>query len=379
MKKAILFAAVFAAAVSLQAVDTTAFSFDTVGGKVTANIPNDLAGLVKDNYASIQRALTESGVTASQFNNAISEVQTQYDSFVEDYGFSNPYTTAQNGLDGFCDDLCDTIPNTQTLQNVWAQSWIGMLIPNAHFGVGVNAGVAMLNIESLIDVAEALSIDASDLPDKLVFPTATLDARIGGIVLPFDLGFTISTIDSTKIGALDDAISPCAFEYFSIGGDLRYRLLDAGGKIFNARVSATAGGYYTSGSVDVSDDGSKSKVGMDFKSTTLFVGAQASAKAMCFVPFLGGRIAFTKTKVDWEADADWNEMLGGDEDSITDVMSWGILPSHFSGDADSGWKVRPQVYGGIGFDLFVIELTVSASYDFVAGIPGGAVSVRLAI
>lgn len=379
MKRVFFAAALAFASVSLQAVDTTPFSFSTVGGDVTVDIPNDIAGLVRNNHDAIQRALTDGNVTKSDFANAMSEVRTQYDNFMEEYNICDPYTTATNGLNSFCDDLCDTIPNTQTLQNVWANSWIGMLIPNVHFGLGVNAGIAMLDIESLKSVADALSIDVSDLPDKMVFPTATLDARIGGIVLPFDVGFTISSIDSSKIGALDDAIDPCAFEYFSIGGDIRYKLIDAGGKLFNARVSATAGGYYTSGSVDVSDSGSSSQVGMDFKSTTLFVGAQASAKALCFVPFLGGRVAFTKTKVEWDADADWNEMLGGDAGEITDAMSWGILPAHFSGDASSGWKVRPQVYGGIGFDLFVIDLTVSASYDFIAGIPGGAVSVRLSI
>lgn len=379
MKRILLAIAFIAAAActGAYAVDTTEFTFNLGGSSVSVDIPSDLADAVRSNYSAIQSALTANNVTQNEFNNAMDEVLDQYDSLMED-GIRNPYSTATRGLDDFCNDLCDTIPNTQTLQNVWAKSWIGMLIPNAHFGMGVNAGAAMLNVESLKDVAEAMSIDVSDLPDKFVFPTATLDARLGGIVLPFDLGFTISSIDSSKIGALDDAIEPCGFEYFSIGGDLRYKLLDTGGKVFNAQVSASVGGYYTKGSVNVADSESSSKVGMDFKSTTLFAGAQASAKAFCFIPFLGGRVAFTKTKVEWDADADWNNILDGGDD-IEKVISWGILPEHFSGKNDSGWKVRPQVYGGLGIDIFVIDLTVSASYDVVAGILAGAVSARLAI
>lgn len=354
-------------------VPTTSFDFTFSGSdKKSIEIPTDLAGLVRDNMAMIQSAL--SNVSYNDFNTAMSEVSSAY----QDLNIGNPYTTAVNGLDDFCDALVDTIPNTQVLQNMWAQSWIGMLIPNVHFGLGVNAGVAMLDVTSLKTVAEAMSIDAGDLPDNLVFPTATLDLRLGGIVLPFDVGFTIMSFDTSNISSIDDAIAPCGFQYFSIGGDIRYKLLDTGGKIFNARVSASAGGYFTKGTVDVDDSESGSNVSMDFKSTTLFVGAQASAKALCFIPFLGGRVAFTKCSVDWEANADWNSILdGGDE--IGDVMSWGILPTHFEGDSDSGWTVRPQVYGGLGFDLFVIDLTVSASYDIVAGIPGGAVSVRLSI
>lgn len=377
MKRLFMLSAVLCMVCSVYAVDTASFAFRLSDGSVTVQIPADLAGIVSRNHAAIQSALTAANVSTSALKAAIKEVNNQYDSLLQD-GMSNPYTAAVNGLDGFCKDLCDTLPNTQTLQNVWAQSWIGMLIPNVHFGLGVNAGAAMLDIDSLLEVANALNIDVSDLPSKMVFPTATLDLRIGGIVLPFDLGFTISSLDSSKIGALDDAIKPCAFDYFSIGGDIRYKLLDTGGKVFNARVSASAGGYFTKGSVNVEDSGSSSKVGMDFKSTTLFVGAQASAKALCFIPFLGGRVAFTKASVDWEADADWKGILD-DNTQIADVIGWGILPSHFDGSSDSGWKVRPQVYGGLGIDLFVIDLTVSASYDVIAGIVGGALSARLSI
>lgn len=381
MKREILAAVMIGAAAAWAAP----FTFNVGGESVNVDIPADIAGIVADNYGNIQNALTTSAVGRDDFLKAVDTLNDKYTDVLGSFGNNNPYTAITNGLDDFCDDLCDTIPNTQTLQNVWAQSWIGMLIPGIHFGLGVDAGIAMLNVESLKDAASALSIDASDLPDNLVFPTATLDARIGGFFLPFDIGFTISSIDSSKIGALDSAIDPCGFEYFSIGGDLRYKLLDTGGKVFNARVSVSAGGYYTKGSVDVSDSHSSSKASMDYNSTMLFVGAQASAKALCFIPFLGTRIAFTKTKVDWDADADWENILGtsvydaaGYMD-VANVVNWGILPSRFGGDASSGWKVRPQVYGGIGFDLFVIDLTISASYDIVAGIPGAALSLRLSI
>lgn len=376
MKKLMTAALAIFAGAYAWAVDTTQVTIKVGGVDTPFTIPKDIAGIVNSNMGNIESALDKAGVNSSQIQSALDTVNDKYDDFMDEYGISNPYNTVVDGVGDFCDNLCDTIPNTQTLQNLWAQSWIGYLIPGVHFGLGVNAGVAMLDIEPLINVAEALTMDVGDLPDKLVFPTATLDARIGGFILPFDIGFTFSTIDTSDIGALDDAIDPCCFEYFSIGGDLRYRLVDAGSKLFNARVSASLGGYFTKGSVNVEDCGSS--VDMDFKSTTLFVGAQASAKALCFVPFLGGRLALTKTKVEWDANADWNEILGDDSD-ISDVMSWGILPTHFGDDSDSGWKVRPQIYGGIGFDLFVVDLTISGSYDFVSGIPGGAVSLRLSI
>ena len=219
--------------------------------------------------------------------------------------------------------------------------------------------------------------DLSDT-DKLVFPTVAADLRLGGIILPFDLGLSFVTFDTRDWDSINDSIKPAAFDYFTLGGDLRWRLFDKGGKFFHVRGSVSGGGYYTKGGVEASDSGSSAE--LDFKSTTLFAGAQVSAKALCFVPFLGGRLLLTKSSVDWKAKANWSEILDtnvGNE--YNDMLNWGILPSTFSGGSDSSWGVRPQIYGGLGIDLFIIDITVSGSYDFIKDVLGGAVSVRFSI
>ena len=374
------------------------FSAPTFAGEVTLHwngdslpvqIPDDIYSLVVSHQSEIESALTNNNVDEQQVKNALKTVNDEYDYLISSAGFSTatPYKTAVNGLNDFCDALNDTLPNTQTLQNVWAEAWIGKLIPNFKFGFGVNAGVATLDISSLLTVADALAIDTSDIRDftdsydnKLVFPTVTADLRLGGIILPFDIGFAFCTLDTRDIDSINDSIDPAAFDYFSLGGDLRWRIFDKGGKFFHVRGSLSGGGYYTKGGFNVSDNGSAAD--LDFKSTTLFAGAQVSAKALCFVPFLGGRLLLTKSSVDWKAKANWSEILnssGADSSYINDAVSWGILPSTFSGGSDSGWGVRPQIYGGLGIDLFIIDITVSGSYDFIKDVLGGAVSVRFSI
>ena len=353
-------------------------------GGLDVEVPDDLVEIVNQNQGAIAEAFKKYNVTQGNIDSINGKVREQYDKLKSEYGFKtdNPYTTTVDGLNDFIDDLDDSIVNTQPLQNVWAESWIGMLIPNVKFGFGINAGVAAMDVSSLKDAASALAIDeAEDLNDTLVFPTATADLRVGGFILPFDVGFTISSFDSSKIGALDDAISPCEFDYFSIGGDLRYCILNTGTKLVHARISLSGGGYYTKGSVKVADkDSSDSSASLDFNSTTLFLGAQANAKIFCFVPFVGGRVAFAKTKVKWTAHADWLNILEDDANGyIAKAVQYNILPSDFEDESEAEWTLHPQVFGGIGIDLLFVDVTVSASYDFAKQIPGAVASVRLSL
>lgn len=355
----------------------------TIGG-LTVKVPDDIVDFVNQNQDAIAEAFEKYDVTQSEIDSVDEKVLQRYSRLKSEYGLKtdNPYTTAVDSLNDFTGGLDDSILNTQPLQNVWAESWIGMLIPNVKFGFGINAGLASLDISPLKDAASALAIDeAGNLNDTLAFPTATADLRLGGFILPFDIGFTISSIDSSKIEELDDKISPCEFDYFSAGGDLRFCILNKGSKLVHARISLSGGGYYTKGSVKVADkDSSESSASFDFNSTTLFLGAQANAKLFCFVPFAGGRVAIAKTNIKWAAHADWLNILGDDSNGyIAKAVKYNILPSDFGNESESEWTLHPQVFGGIGIDLFIIDVTVSASYDFAKQILGAAASVRFSL
>ena len=63
---------------------------------------------------------------------------------------------------------------------------------------------------------------------------------------------------------------------------------------------------------------------------------------------------------------------------MTEAINRGLLPTNINGGAD-GFKFRPVVQGGFAFDLAVIDLTFSASYDFVSQVFGGAFSLRFSL
>lgn len=351
---------------------------DANGASVTIDIPSDVFSLVEGRESEINAALKKHNVDASDIRKAESAVKDAYANIKKYIPTDSPFTVAENGLNDFCDDLADVIPNSQTQQNVYAEAWIGKIFPGFHFGAGVNAGVSALDVSTLKDAALALGVDdVKDINDTLVFPTITVDARLGGIILPFDIGVTAMSIDTSKIGAVDEAIDPVAIDFFTLGADIRYAIFQGG--FMRPKWSVGAGFYYTKGGVDVDDDSAKAS--LDFKSTTFMVNTQASIKLLCLVPFIGGRALFSKTSVDWKVKADWASIIAeeGDTyyDGVLDALTWGILPSSFSGSS-SGFSVYPQVFGGIGLDLLFLNLTVSGSYDIASKIPSAAVSVRVA-
>lgn len=349
-----------------------------VDGEVKIDIPDDVYNMVSGRVGEINNALLENGVTTSQIKNAANKVNEAYVNIKKYIPTDSPFTVAEDGLNDFCDDLADVIPNSQTQQNVYAEAWIGKLFPGFHFGAGVNAGVSALDVSTLKDAALALGVDdVKDINDTLVFPTITVDARLGGIILPFDIGVTAMSIDTSKMDSVDKAIDPVAIDFFTLGADIRYAIFQGG--FMRPKWSVGAGFYYTKGGVDVDDD--TAKASLDFKSTTFMVNTQASIKLLCLVPFIGGRALFSKTSVDWKVNADWASIIAkeGDTyyDGVADALKWGILPSSFSGSS-SGFSVYPQVFGGIGLDLLFLNLTVSGSYDIASKIPSAAVSVRVA-
>lgn len=375
---ALAMACTFAAS-GLFAIDYKQITVKDINGvSVTIDIPSDVFSLVEGRESEINDALNKYKVDASKIREAESAVKDAYENIKDYIPTDSPFTVAENGLNDFCDDLADVIPNSQTQQNVYAEAWIGKIFPGFHFGAGVNAGVSALDVSTLKDAALALGVDdVKDINDTLVFPTITVDARLGGIILPFDIGVTAMSIDTSKMDSVDKAIDPVAIDFFTLGADIRYAIFQGG--FMRPKWSVGAGFYYTKGGVDVDDD--TAKASLDFKSTTFMVNTQASIKLLCLVPFIGGRALFSKTSVDWKVNANWASIIADEADSyydgVRDALTWGILPSSFSGSS-SGFSVYPQVFGGIGLDLLFLNLTVSGSYDIASKIPSAAVSVRIA-
>lgn len=348
------------------------------GSADLTGVPLDIINIVKDHQHEIEAALLSNNVSQSDAITAATQAKDAYSGFLGNSGITNPYTATRDGLNNFAGVISDVIPNSQIQQNVWANAWIGMILPAPKFGFGINTGLSKLDLTPLVSVAEALDIkNNSDLPNTLVWPTITADVRVGGFLLPFDVGLTAMTIDTSKISMLGDAVDPAYFDFFTVGGDIRYAFLEGG--VLRPKLSLGLGAYYTKGKFGVEDEGSSAE--LEFDTTSVVVSAQASIKLLIFVPFVGGRMMFSKSNTDWRVHANWASILGTTGSDIADAVIYGFLPADFTGGDKTSFSdhIRPVIFGGCALDLGFIDFTVSGSYDLISDIPSGAVSLRIAL
>lgn len=371
MKKILAFLAIAITTSLLFAVEVNI----NVGGKDEKfDVPIDVANLVNKNKSQIEDALRQHNVSKSDIDKAVTELNKVYYDILDEFGTLTPVTDVENGLNNFSKDLAPAISNTQLMQNVWAEAWLGKLVPGFHLGAGIDLGASQMKITALKDTAKALGFDeVSDLPDSFAFPTVAGDVRLGGILLPFDIGASFMTIDSSRINALDEAISPMAFDFFTLGFDFRWAILE--GKTWQPKFSVGGGYVFTKGGVDIVSD--EANANLNFKNHTAYLQAQLSKKLLFFIPYIGAKVAYTKSEVNWSATAQWNSIFDGDAGELGNLQNWGILPTEFSGGYD-GWKIIPQVYGGFCLDFAILNLTFGVGWDFVDKLASGAVNIRLA-
>ncbi|MBO4318912.1 MAG: hypothetical protein J5857_00380 [Treponema sp.] len=319
-----------------------------------------------------------------------------------------------DGLNDFANEIKVAAPEAATQMNVWSEAHIGNLFPtiHPHLGGGFSIGGTAINMAGFKAAAKELSDDYNTLatgggiypgkslnpaefekiPDKFVFPSASLELRFGGFVLPFDFGifammtnpniFAVHLDDPNTIYDMSQAIKfgfmgfDGSFDYFSIGGDFRIRLLEEDGAI--PMISVGAGYAYTKGVVKVHTDAPPTEVlgttqntaidmALGFQTQVIFIQGQISKDLAIVTLFAGTRGTLSNTSCDWSWAIDSENSSGlpalhftdGDSGSVT---ATGLADTHKDGKWDfSG--IQPQVYGGCSVNLPKTQLTLSLCAD----------------
>ena len=232
-------------------------------------------------------------------------------------------------------------------------------------------------------------------------PAIALDARIGGFVLPFDVGLKFGFIPDK----LRDKLGKINADYLLAGGDVRFRVVDGGGLLPTVSVG---GGYtYLKGNIGIPDVAGSTTIDLPpvlplvapytlevtlpeltfAMQTSTFVGkVQASWDLAILTPHLGIGAAYGLSKAGGGLSSDvlynGSTMTSTDIQNIKDVLaSYGYTVDELdstgisiSSDADgySFW-----IYGGTAINIVFISIDLSAMYNLVSNSYGGAVNVRL--
>jgi hypothetical protein len=140
-------------------------------------------------------------------------------------------------LAGFQDEINKSLPDSATNGTSWSDAYIGSIIGvPPHFGVGISGGLSRINLRA---IEPAVKLFYPDFPSGLSgapLPSYAIEARVGGVILPFDVGVRFGIIPTTTLSSV-------TFNYLNVGGDIRYALLKD--SLITPAVSVGAGVYYS--------------------------------------------------------------------------------------------------------------------------------------
>lgn len=270
-------------------------------------------------------------------------------------------TEVKANMNKFSKDLLQVIPNVSLQQGVWPDAYIGKVFPGfpPHLGGGVTAGFANVKMTALNaaikEMEDALSVKFPTLRETFLFPTITVDAKVGGLFLPFDIGLSVMKIPNLSLSKLG---VPVTVDFFTVGGSFRYAILQ--GNVVLPQLSIGLGGYYSKGYINVgATDGSY--INTNFDSKIFFLETQLSKQFLFVTPFIGLRLAVSQANVSWDIKAASYTLAGG---------------ASYDFNKNFAESIQPSLFGGVGFNFLFFQTTLAASFDMRYKVWGANLSFR---
>ncbi|MDR1178486.1 MAG: hypothetical protein LBK64_06640 [Spirochaetaceae bacterium] len=290
-----------------------------------------------------------------------------------------PITDLQRGVDEFSSAMAKALPFNSTMGLNWSDAYIGQLIGvPPHFGVGVFLGSTVLDSGDIKTLANAMYSDVPGGYSRLPYPGFGAEGRIGGFLLPFDLGI--------KIAALPSVSDDFDLHHFMVGGDIRYAILKGNAAL--PKLSLGVGFNYMKGGIGIDIAGGQSyevetgkflelaspRAEFTWQTLTLDIKAQISKTFLIITPYLGAGLTHGWSKAGYEITSDLKydgATLNNTHKAIINgaLNSAGLEPIDFDGASgfssiikNTQWGMR--LFGGLAFNLSVIKIDLSGLYNF---------------
>jgi hypothetical protein len=296
--------------------------------------------------------------------------------------FSQDFTTLQKTVEDFSGTLAKSLPFNAALGLNWSDAYVGKLIPSVppHFGVGLALGYTTMKFEAFDDLMNQFGLSVPGALDwgQLAIPAYVAEARVGGFILPFDVGLKFGTFkgvgnDSAKV------------DYLLTGGELRYAVIDGKKNLLLPNVSLGVGLNYLSGSFS----GAKSSlafrhptrpsetfplsdltVGLQWETLALDFKAQVSKSFLILTPYVGFGASHAWSKAGYNVEADLQGLGPGDISAINaELKKQGLKEIDFGGKGfstileETGWSFR--AFGGLSVNIALFRIDLTGLYNFI--------------
>jgi hypothetical protein len=286
----------------------------------------------------------------------------------------------------FSKALAKSLPFNATLGLNWADAYVGMFFPSfpPHFGAGIALGYTTVDFEAFDELLNQFDLSVPGEFDlgQLALPAYVTEARIGGFVLPFDVGL--------KFGAFENLGNDSAtVDYLLVGGEFRYAIIDGKKNLLLPNLSVGAGLNYLSGSftgsksfltlpftpgssANESLDLTNLRVGLQWETLALDFKAQVSKSFLILTPYVGLGASHAWSRAGYTVEADPIPLTADQKNKISnDLKNAGVEGIDFSGKGlstileETGWSFR--AFGGLSVNFALFRLDLTGLFNFFDG------------
>ena len=255
------------------------------------------------------------------------------------------------GLTEFVTGLADTVPAVSTMNNVWADAYVGQLIGvPPHLGTGFSAGLAKMDISGVKKAASALGIDSiSKLNDNFVLPTISMDFALGGLFLPFDL--------TGSFWVMKEPVSLGGLQYSTKSFNVKLRVPILKQNLVLPNLSLGVGYAKNSGEFSVSAD-KNLYINTTYSSEIYSADLQVSKSVIFLTPYAGARVLASKSDNSWKY---IDPITGGDKGTYK----------------NEDMNINYQLFAGTSFNFLVVRLNVNAAIDLKSKLWSAGLGVQV--
>jgi hypothetical protein len=313
--------------------------------------------------------------------------------------FDLGFDKLQKTVSGFSEAMAEALPFNSTMGLNWSDAHIGQLIGEfpPRFGIGLTFGATLIPMAS---INELLGLFGTELPIDinagLPLPAYTVEGRIGGIVLPFDIGFKIGTLPSDNI--VLESLTGVSLNYLLVGGDIRYSILP--NKKSPLKVSVGLGFNHLSGGIatglgldfpELTIEGytltmSNPELGLRWKTNCLELKAQASFSGLKVItPYLGLGLNYSWSEAGYYVNS--KPVMTGPDGAISNPAKFleelnrlGITDMEITEEGinqiikNEAFNMR--AFGGFSLNMAVIRLDLTGMFDILTSSLGFSVGLR---
>ncbi len=325
--------------------------------------------------------------------------------------------TFETTIQAFADGVAASLPLNLAVGLNWSDSYIGQL---PHFGVGLSVGGSTIPYESAKLITDSLGFTETLMSSEagpfieqygLPLPAVALEGRLGGLILPFDVGVKFGTVPPDV--ELKNFVPGMTAEYLSAGLDVRMPIVREKGLIpeisigggYNIVDSTIGIGGFIDGAIDpITFDMpvgyneetmeaeyetytiSMSDPAAEFAWTaqSLDMKAQLSKKLFIITPYIGagaslgfgsaggglgadisivgpdgGELTDAQIEELNQQAQEYAGLLGEDAPSIPEIDPQGF---YLNAPMTAAWTFR--AYGGMSINLLILKIDATVMTDF---------------